>query len=779
MPVTTDRSERGLPGVNPPIDGARRGTAFACVVAMTASVGVAWQASGFGVTGMAIPVNYDGDGLSALALVKNTLEHGWYTRFPELGAPFGTHWLDFPLAESAHFAVIRLLGLLGASPATAVNLFFLLGFAAATASAYLVLRRWRIAPPLAAAAAIAFSWLPFHFLRAGHLFLASYYTIPVYAHLAMLAYEGRLGEAFSLARRPLATMGWCALLVVCASSGLYYAFFGCVLIGFGGLAAAWNGRNLKQLARPLLAMLVIVLALAGNFLGSLMFRVEAGPNPAVAVRQPFESEVFGLRAIQLLLPTPEHRVPALAALTESYGKQTPGINENATASLGVAGAAGFLLSVAALLLAHRRRDEMLARLGAFNLAALLYGTVGGFGTVFAFAVSPQIRALNRISVFIAFFSLAALAHALQLLLGKVDGERKRTASAVSLAVALILLAWFDQIPQHLALGTAVRTERFRSDASFAHRTAALLPERGCVYQLPYIPFPEEPPRFREGTYAMLRPYLHSTAIGWSAGAMRGRDADRWLAEVDRVPLGERVNTLAAAGFGAVFVQRDAYDDGGSAIEEELRTRLGQAAVVSDDRLRALYLLPAAPAGSPVLAGSRCRGRDEAAVAQAEPGERPATTPEPAQAVELDQPLPRDSIAVALSLAGPPEHLAAVDQIALTIRIGNEGSATLSPRGKLPVAMGLMLLAPDGSPDHAPGNRDFLRARIPQIGPGGSGVATLRFPAAAALGRKLRVQLVQEHVAWFDAYGLISLDLGPFERCARDAGRICGPDGKPL
>ena len=44
-----------------------------------------------------------------------------------------------------------------------------------------------------------------------------------------------------------------------------------------------------------------------------------------------------------------------------------------------------------------------------NATALLYGTVGGFGTIFALFVSPQLRSLNRISVFIAFLSLAAVA----------------------------------------------------------------------------------------------------------------------------------------------------------------------------------------------------------------------------------------------------------------------------------------------------------------------------------------------------------------------------------
>lgn len=43
-----------------------------------------------------------------------------------------------------------------------------------------------------------------------------------------------------------------------------------------------------------------------------------------------------------------------------------------------------------------------------NLFAFLLGTVGGFGAVFSFVIRPQLRGLNRISVYIAFFSIAAV-----------------------------------------------------------------------------------------------------------------------------------------------------------------------------------------------------------------------------------------------------------------------------------------------------------------------------------------------------------------------------------
>src|SRR5262249_26949537 len=86
--------------------------------------------------------------------------------------------------------------------------------------------------------------------------------------------------------------------------------------------------------------------------------------------------------------------------------------ENATSRLGLLASLGFLTLLAALVLpASRRwaRDEpLLLAAATLTLALVLLGTVGGFGSLFNLLVSPEIRAYNRVSPFIALYAWIAM-----------------------------------------------------------------------------------------------------------------------------------------------------------------------------------------------------------------------------------------------------------------------------------------------------------------------------------------------------------------------------------
>jgi hypothetical protein len=65
----------------------------------------------------------------------------------------------------------------------------------------------------------------------------------------------------------------------------------------------------------------------------------------------------------------------------------------------------------AFLVCHDRTTAVCssASLSRLNLGSLLFVSNGGLGLLFALWVSAKIRGWNRISIFIAFFSLVALA----------------------------------------------------------------------------------------------------------------------------------------------------------------------------------------------------------------------------------------------------------------------------------------------------------------------------------------------------------------------------------
>ena len=95
-------------------------------------------------------------------------------------------------------------------------------------------------------------------------------------------------------------------------------------------------------------------------------------------------------------------------MAQKYIEQAPLVNENLMASLGVYGAIGFLFLLLLLFIKNEKMTVLLTRLSYLNIASVLLGSIGAFGSVFAIVISPKIRGFNRISIFILFFSLFAI-----------------------------------------------------------------------------------------------------------------------------------------------------------------------------------------------------------------------------------------------------------------------------------------------------------------------------------------------------------------------------------
>jgi phosphoglycerol transferase len=84
-------------------------------------------------------------------------------------------------------------------------------------------------------------------------------------------------------------------------------------------------------------------------------------------------------------------------------------------------------------------------------------------------------------------------------------------------------------------------------------------------------------------YEPLRGYLQDDgSLRWSYGAMKGRADDAWQAKTASMTVEAMLPELRKRSFGAVWVDRFGYDDGGVALEAALRAELGPAMAVSQD-----------------------------------------------------------------------------------------------------------------------------------------------------------------------------------------------------
>jgi phosphoglycerol transferase len=538
---------------------------------------------------LSIPFVYEFDGLWHGELVKSIVDHGWYQVNNNLGAPFGQRLYDVPQnADNLQLLIIRAISEVASGYGTVINLYYLLSFPLIVVSAFFVLRRLGISPAVAGCCSVLFALAPYHFLRRElHLFLSGYYAVPLGAYLFLTVLAG--GALFArraapargvlafASRRTLITLAMCAVI---GSASIYYAGFTLVLVTAAVALALIAGRDRKRALGGALAIAAIVAMLAVNLAPAVVYRIEHGANTQVAQRSETEAERYQLKLTQLVLPVSDHRLKPLARLKERYRRETttPGyFNESYSAALGVVAAVGFasLLLVALLRLAGARaelvQEPRYGHAAAGALLAFLIATFGGISTLIAYYVTPQLRAWNRLSIFISFFSFLAVALALDALRRRLAIRRANVAFGAVLA-AVLVIGVLDQttpvdVPQYRQLKA-----QFRSDDAFVRGIERRLPRGASVFQLPYMGFPESKTIHRMYIYSAARGYLHSHHLRWSYGAMQGRPAD-WSLDLSDKPVSLVLPAVAAAGFDGIYLDRDGYADSGRAVETAL-ARLG-------------------------------------------------------------------------------------------------------------------------------------------------------------------------------------------------------------
>jgi len=568
-------------------------------VLAVAALATGWLAIGGRHFSIHVPLTYRGDGLLILTWIKRAMENPWIFHTDLMGAPFGADLYDYPIPDSGSILVLKILGIFSGSAGMALNIYYLAGFPINAIATYFVLRRLSLSQSFSFAGGFIFSILPFHFLRAGHLFYTWYFVAPIFIWYAYRIYIGEL--TYIDKRRPLSSRILdVAILAALSCFGVYYSFFGTLTFLTAGMVRYTRTHSIRSIGACLISVAIVTVGIVANLAPNIIYRAEHGVNLEVADRSLRETEIYGLKIAQLLLPRSGHRLPAFSNLNHAYSTSFPFVNENSTASLGIIGSAGFVALLIALIM-HRESKEgaedRLHALAVLTLLLTLFCTVGGFSSIFSLLISPLIRAWNRVSVFIAFTSITAILLLVEqwLMCGKYRNSFTPSAAVVSIILCAFavwdqtappstagLAAWDQTAPPSIA-GLAASQAEYRSDAQFIAKIERALPRGSAIYQLPYVGFPETPPVNGLQTYDLARGYLHSSSLAWSYGVMKGRSGDLFFRALAREPLSQQIEIARKIGFSGLYLDRRGYTDRGAAIESDLAHILVHSpAIISED-----------------------------------------------------------------------------------------------------------------------------------------------------------------------------------------------------
>jgi hypothetical protein len=535
-----------------------------------------------------VPFTYFGDAVFTSLALKGTIDHGWWWFNLSLGAPTGLNFGAFPAMDNTQFLLIKAISLISSNYAVTLNLFYLLTFPLTTVTSLYVFRKLNFSFAAALVGGLLYTFLPYHFFRSYHLHMASYYLLPLMVLVVLWVVAGD-----SIVIRPRAIGRWpslhfgfktifaLAVSILVGGCGIYYPFFSCFFLLLAGVIGSLQTRRIHQLLSALVLAAVISSAVLISMTPLLLYQRRHG-KASIGARSVADAEVMGLKVTQLLLPIGGHRIPRLAALRARYN-EGPLTNENDTSSFGFIGAIGFLWLLVRLFY-QKPACPLLDRLSWLNIFGVLFGTIGGFAALFSLLISPQIRAPNRISPFIAFFSLLAATFLLDRGYKWLARHKKHLLGAVFLSV-LTLIGVLDQttttfffIPEYKKIEV-----EYRSDAEFVGRIESSLPDGAMVFQLPYMTFPENGPLHRiTQDFEHVKPYLHSTKLRWSYGAISTDQNDTWQRSVVLKPVPQFVDEIIAKGFSGVYINRNGYEDGGANLETQLTAILGTKPITNSD-----------------------------------------------------------------------------------------------------------------------------------------------------------------------------------------------------
>jgi phosphoglycerol transferase len=340
----------------------------------------------------------------------------------------------------------------------------------------------------------------------------------------------------------------------------------------------------RRLALPAICCAVVVGVLAINNVPTLLYSARHGENSAAVERRLGENDVYGLEISYLVLPLDSHRLPSFRHVKETLTNESVSpVRDTEGQALGLLASVGLVVSAGSALIGattRRSGDPWFAlrrRSGVLNLLAIALATVGGISTIVGLLGFTSLRAYNRISIFIAFFSLVALGALCESWLVRRRRRTPRfTVGVVAVSIAVCAFAAFDQMPRALFSPREQVKEQLSSDRAFAHKIERRLGRGAMVFQLPLMGNPEtavtvSPQIGRYFTDELVKPSLF-TDLRWSWGAMKGRPEDLTPAFVGR-PVEQLLPDLAALGFDGIYIDRRAFADHGDEIEARLSSML--------------------------------------------------------------------------------------------------------------------------------------------------------------------------------------------------------------
>ena len=531
-----------------------------CVIVLVLLTGffAVYITDGFGLPGQ---VELEGDGLLGEMLVKSISENGPVGNLinERIGAPERSTLVETPFLDWIYVFEVWIISFFVKNPGVISIIFLWTGYILAALTMFYLMKKLKFKNSISFVFGLLFSFSTYHSyhgLEQGSL--SNYFLVPIAVLLAIyIATRGIDDTVLSMSPKEKRNHIWLAFLALLLGfTNIYFVAFGLIfmVVGFlyriikGGI----NKKQWKYLVYPGLTLVGVAVSLAPK----IIFTLRHGET-GVAVRNFMDAETYGLRLLQMILPAVFSQFEKWTGITNKYMMKLPMATEACFAAIGLIAVAGFFFLCGYLIVNYVKKPKeknTLLHISSLNvLIGVLFAVSGGFGMVFNFFVTAEIRSYNRITIYIICFCLIAIAVLLQ------KYAKKKVVLGTVLAVLLDVGA-LDQVSYYESDYWEKRGKVAENYAKFYSQVEDVMEEGDMIYQIPFVGFPEQPSLNNLSCYQPLSGYVYTDTLRWSHGGMWGRNMQALYLWKDNGLSQAFIDDIRKSGFEGVCIDMNGFKE---------------------------------------------------------------------------------------------------------------------------------------------------------------------------------------------------------------------------
>ena len=530
-----------------------------------------------------VPYVFSFDGIGAIITAQN-LENGhslWDVNALNAPHEYSLLMQDYILPAG----IMKVLTLMFNNAGLAINAFLLLTYILTSIAMYCLLKKMEVSTSISIVGGVLYSFLPYHFFREAHFWLMGCYIIPIaiwiIIELLNNSFDNGLKDSFN---KNYVICYIFALLL--GLNGIYYSCMFLILFWLVAVLKIIKDKNCRHLFFCCLVSFFVILPIFIFFVLPLILSNSSEFNTMEEERNLAQIDGYALRPVLLLLPIPGHRIGLLNRFT-LYMYENLGINsEIYTANLGLVMSIGFVVSLISLLV--KKGESKIKNMGVLNFLSLIVACVGGANVLIGVFVTSTIRCYNRISVFIACFSMVSFCCIAQFLANKFKQKNGKNYIIYITCCLILVIGIFDQTSVRFSQYTNFDIEKKIYTISYEETEDKYMEYKNLTKQIQeyagndamvlQLPLVHNKSQFIQSEVVAV-----SEGLRWSSTISKNQQYE-WLNRLNSFSLDDIFTIAKEVGFSGILIEADCYDEYSQyeEVDKKIEDRLGKAVYELED-----------------------------------------------------------------------------------------------------------------------------------------------------------------------------------------------------